>query len=987
MSFTSSRWAWHLIALAAAASTPVLAQAPAQQDSMEEVVVTGSRIRQNPLENPGPVVTLSAQDLERTGINSVGDILMRLTASGGALNTRFNSSGNFGFPPDGTGVGAGSSQVDLRYLGSKRVLVLVDGMRWVNESSASGVGSATDLNTIPVSIIDRIEVFQDGASSIYGSDAIAGVVNIITKKSYDGMEVAGYYGSYSEGDGDTNDYALTFGGSGERTFGTVNLSYSNQDAISSADIEQARESNGPGTTNRHGSSATPQGRQAFGEFDCTANDGAVPAPGETALNLELNPDGTCGGDFHTFGLDDRFNFAPFNLVVTPSERIGIFGQATHTLTPDLDVYARALYNNRKSTNQAAPTPLFIGSEAGNGNLLDTIGVDVTNPYNPYGVTIPADGAFLTRRPLEGGPRIFNQDVDTWYLGAGVDGNFAAWDREFYWDVNSAWSRNTAHQMKFGDYNSRRLKDALGPAFLDADGTYKCGTPDNVIPGCVPFNFFGGQGANGEGTITQDMLDYVGFVEQDASENELLVFTGNISGEIMKLPAGGLGFAMGVEHRELDGFYQPDAIIVAGESSDVPSSATSGGYDVDEYYGELKVPLIAGKTGADLLEVSLAARNSDYSTSGSDTTTQYGLRWRPTPSFLIRGTVAEGLRAPTIGELFGTQSRFDATIADPCSNMLNSGVSQAVIDNCVAQGVPADGSYVQTNPQISVLTGGNPNLVPETADSDNIGVVYSPEWHANFIESLSVELSWYKHEIDGAIQAVDAQTIMDSCANTGDPAFCDLIGRTDLGSINRFDNQLTNIGGIKTSGYDFIVNYGSPATDYGQFLVSWQNTFLSEYTEILLDPTTESGFTERSLEGIEANDRGRPEWKSSLAVSWLWQKWTASWTMRYYDELTEACTDFLDGTDDSLTNLGLCSDPNTADNSLSENKLDATMFNDIQVGYQALDGALELTFGVNNVLDEDPPTCYSCSLNGYDPSIYDVPGRFTYLRVNWHRTGE
>jgi iron complex outermembrane receptor protein len=847
-----------------------------------------------------------------------------------------------------------------------------------------------DLNTIPASAIERIEVLRDGASAQYGSDAIAGVVNIITKKSYDGMGVSGYFGSYAEGDGDTTDIAVTMGTTGEKTSAVVNLSYDNQDLVSSADVAQARESNGPGTTNHHGSSATPQGRQNFAlpsgdVVDCAANDGAVPAPGQTALNFVLNPDGTCGGDFHSFGLDDRFNFAPYNYVVTPSERIGIFGQANHELAPKLNVYARALYNNRKSTNQAAPTPLFIGSEAGNGNLLDTIGVDATNPYNPYGVDIPADGAFLTRRPLEGGPRIFNQEVDTWYLGAGLDGDFTAADRDFFWDVNGAWSRNTAHQTKFGDYNSRRLKDALGPAFLDADGTYKCGSPDDVIPGCVPFNFFGGMGANGEGTITQDMLDYVGFVEQDSSEQELLVFTGNISGEIVQMPAGALAFAAGVEHRELDGSYRPDAVIVAGESSDVPSSATSGGYDVDELYGELRVPILAGKPGADLLELSLAARGSDYSTSGSDTTTRYGVRWRPTPSFLVRGSIAEGLRAPSIGELFGTQSRFDANIADPCSNMLNSGVSQAVIDNCIAQGVPADGSYVQSNNQISVLTGGNPDLVPETADSDNIGLVYSPNWKLAYLESLDFELSWYKHKIDGAIQAVDAQTILTSCANTGEAGFCDLIGRTAAGTINRFDNQLTNIGGIKTSGYDFIVNYASPATDVGQFSLNWQNTFLSEYKEILLDPTSESGFSERSLEGIEESDRGRPEYKSTLTLNWLMQHWTASWTVRYFSELTELCSDFLDGVPgESLTDLGVCSEPNFDDNSQSKNKLDATFFNDVQVGYLAFDGNLEITFGVNNVLDEDPPACYSCSLNGYDPSIYDVPGRFTYLRATWHR---
>jgi iron complex outermembrane receptor protein len=971
-----------LAALAAAA--PASAQETAAGD--EEILVTGSRIRQSPLETSGPVVTLSSEDLEKAGVTSVADVLMRLTASGGALNTRFNSSGNFGYPPDGGGVGAGSAQVDLRHLGAKRVLVLVDGIRWVNESSASGVGSATDLNTIPVSIIDRVEVLEEGASAIYGSDAIAGVVNIITKKSFDGLEVSAYGGSYDLGDGDTSEYALTLGAGGEQTTAVFNISYTRQQGVSAADVPQAQESNGPGTTNHHGSSATPQGRYAFGDVDCTTNDGAVPAPGETALFFD--PNNPCNGDdFHPFGLDDRFNFAPFNYVVTPSERTGVFGQATHELTENMHVYARGLYNNRKSANQAAPTPLFIGSEAGNGNLLDTIGVDATNPYNPFGVTIPAEGSFLTRRPLEGGPRIFEQDVDTWYLGAGLEGDFEAADRHFFWDVNGAWSRNAANQIKFGDYNSRRLKDALGPAFQE-NGEWFCGTPGDPIPGCVPFNFFGGQGANGEGTITKEMLDYVGFVEQDTSEQELLVFTANLSGSIVELPAGDLAFATGIEHRELDGFFQPDAIIVAGESSDVPASPTSGGYDVDEIFGELNIPLIAGKPGADLLEVNIAARNSDYSTSGGDTTTRFGVRWRPTSSLLLRATVAEGLRAPSIGELFGTQSRFDATIADPCSDFNNSGVPQSVIDNCIAEGVPADGSYVQSGGQISVLTGGNPDLQPETADSNNFGLVYSPAWLAgtNLIEAIDFEVNYYEHELDGAIQAVDAQTILTSCGTTGADNFCDLIGRTPLGTINRFDNQLTNIGGIDTNGWDFNVTYTSPVTEIGQFLVDWRNTFLSEYTEILLDPSSPSGFTERSLEGIEEADRGRPEWKFNLALDWLYQKWSARWTMRWFDELTEACSDFLDGVPgESLTELGVCSEPDFANNSLSRNKLDSTMFNDVQVTYTAFDGQLALTGGVNNVLDEDPPACYSCSLNGYDPSIYDVPGRFYYLRAVWHRT--
>ena len=169
----------------------------------ETVVVTGSRIRQDPLNQPAPLVTVDDEAIARSGLTSVGDILQRLPVSGGGLNTKFNTSGNVGFPPDGGGIGAGAVTADLRHLGPKRTLVLVDGIRWVNESSASGVGAATDLNTIPTSIIDHIEVLQDGASAIYGSDAIAGVINIITKKAYEGIEISAYAGGYDEGDGDT----------------------------------------------------------------------------------------------------------------------------------------------------------------------------------------------------------------------------------------------------------------------------------------------------------------------------------------------------------------------------------------------------------------------------------------------------------------------------------------------------------------------------------------------------------------------------------------------------------------------------------------------------------------------------------------------------------------------------------------------------------------------------------------------------------------
>ncbi|MEX0734684.1 MAG: TonB-dependent receptor [Steroidobacteraceae bacterium] len=970
--------------LTAAFTSPVgLSQ---EAESLQEVVITGSRIRQDPLERDAPVLTVTSEDMQRAGLNSVGDFLQRLPVSGGSINSKFNSSGNFGFPPSGGGVGAGATTADLRYLGSNRVLVLVDGVRWVNESSASGVSSATDLNTIPTSIIERIEVLQDGASAIYGSDAIAGVINIITKKDFDGLEFSGYAGGFDEGDGSTQEYSVSLGKADDRSSVFFSLNYVDQRRIASRnrDISQFPTPD-IGACTPFCSSGTPQARILFTDpntgfaHDLTVNDGVTGIP---FYDPSIAPGQPRTDDFHEFTTADRFNFAEFNLVQTPSERVGVYGQGTFELTPGVDFYLKGLYNNRRSVNQAAPEPLFIGTEAGNGNLLDTISVDATNPFNPFGFTLeaPANSYFIGRRPLEGGPRIFSQNVDTWYLGGGVRGEFEAAGREFFWDVGGAWSRNRGEQSDRGTYNSQHILEALGPAFEDPNspGTFLCGTPGNVIAGCVPLNVFGGQG-DGSGTITQEMLGFILANPNNTSEQELVDWTANVTGSIVELPAGPLAFAVGFEHREQDGFYQPDQIYIDGESAGVPSSPTSGGFEIDEFYGELQVPILADAPGADLLEVSLAARTSDYSTFGSETTTKYGLRWRPHPNLLLRGTFAEGFRAPGIGELFGSQARFDQTLQDQCSDYtgaLGGPPAPAEIQaNCQALGVPA--TYEQINQQISVTTGGNPDLRPETADSVTYGIVYSPGWAKSlgWVEDLSFEVNYYEIELNAAIQAIPAQVQLDTCITTLDPVLCGDISRTAGGTINSFSNQLTNIGGIETSGFDVNIIYAGPETGVGQFQVTWLNSFLEEFTEII---PTATGFQNVTREGTEIGDpeQAFPEFKSTLILDWFSGDWNASWTLRYIDEITESCTGLQ-------AFPGLCSNPNAADDSLSTNKLDATIYNDVQVSWtpSQYDG-LRLQLGIRNLFDEDPPSCFSCALNGFDATTHDVPGIYGYIRATY-----
>jgi iron complex outermembrane receptor protein len=264
----------------------------------EVIVVTGSRIS-DPLGKQAPVLMLSREDIERTGLTSVGDILQQLPVSGGAINGKYNSSGNFGYPPDGGGIGAGATEADLRYLGSKRVLVLVDGVRWVNGSSASGVPASTDLNTIPLGVIERIEVLEDGASPLYGSDAIAGVINIITRKELSGVTASARTGAFPQGDGMVQQYDVSWGGTTGKLSTVVGGSFVDQRAVSSGDRTISSfpvPEVGRCTPNCSGTS--PQGRVIYFDRDGTKHD----------LGLE---DGA-RGKFHTFTNDDRFNFQPYN---------------------------------------------------------------------------------------------------------------------------------------------------------------------------------------------------------------------------------------------------------------------------------------------------------------------------------------------------------------------------------------------------------------------------------------------------------------------------------------------------------------------------------------------------------------------------------------------------------------------------------------------------------------------------------------------------
>ena len=938
---------------AVTAVTPAFAADEAEGQKAERIEVTGSRIKRTDIEGANPVLVLDRQAIEATGLASVGDILQDLPSSGSAINTTFNNGGD------------GSTTVDLRNLGSNRVLVLINGRRW-----NPGLGGSVDLNNIPSAIIERIEVLKDGASAIYGSDAIAGVVNIFTRKDYEGAYANAYFGENMEGDGRVELYDFGVGATGDKGSAFLALSYLQQGEIMAGDRDISAVPVFGAPENFGGSSGTPQGR--FLHYDPGFNnifDNTLTASG--AFTPWVEP-------------TSRFNFAPDNYLQTPSERTNVFAQGQYELADWVEFRTEVFYGNRKSSQLLAPTPLFIGYY-GSGLGTSTV-IAADNPYNPLGYALDSTcssataGCFLLggRRMVEAGPRIFSQDVDQYQWNAGFQGSFEIGNQIFDWDVSNLYAYIQENVMTTGLLNMQRVNQALlGPS-----------TGCSTAAGCVPLNLFGGQGTNGQGTITPAMINYITFTAQDTGETTLRGHSGNISTELFDLPGGPLGVAVGYETRRYSGFDQPDALIAAGITSGNARQPTKGSYSLDEYYAEIAAPIIADMPGAQLLELSVAARTSDYSNFGETTNAKFGLKWKPIDDLLIRGTFAEGFRAPTISELFLGNSDSFPSLADPCS--ANGG--NPALPGCA--GVPA--SYAQTNSQIRITIGGNELLEPEESESMTYGVV----WNPSFIEGLSVTADFYNIEVTNNIGTLGAQTILNSCAE--DLLFCSLIQRTAAGNVADLFNGLINTGEVEVSGYDVSVTYNIRDTGFGSFKIVWDTSVMDEYLARDFDPAT-GGLVENDFVGTAGDRIVIPEIRSNVNLFWNFGDFEAVWRMRYLDETIETCELGNGGNpsqsswtrSNNFVEISLCSelDPATAGllasggttaqfNALShQNVMDSALYHDMSVSYSLADWNARVTVGGVNVLDEEPAVSFSTFANSFDPTMYDVPGSFWYVRYS------
>ncbi|TXI50873.1 MAG: TonB-dependent receptor [Lysobacter sp.] len=969
-----------------------------KEQELDRVNVIGTRIpRAADTEGTAPVLTLDRTAIEQTGLTSVGDVLFNITASdGGALrNITTSTNGS-----DGT------QNISLRGLGATRTLVLVNGRRWVSPD-----GGAVDLNTIPISVVERIEVLKDGASAIYGSDAIAGVINVITRSNFDGAEATAYFGGYTKGDGFQQAYDFTIGSDSDRWNAVFNISYTDGEPVYQGDREISSvpvygggdiESGG-----LYGSGSNAGGNfvrcvrpiatnPATGFNFCPNATGGATGAGRTRAATTLIPGrpGTATTDFRNFisytfdgsGSSDRYNFAPVNYLVQPIERFNVYGQGTLRLTDSINANVQAVYVKRDSNQQLAEVPLTMNRSGASGPQW-AFAPTRDNVFNPY---TTEDILSFNFRSLAVGPRKPYYDNDNTAVTAWLDGSFDVAGRSMYWDAGYSYLNSRLTSRGENYINLFNLRRAVGPSFRDASGLH-CGTPGNVIAGCVPFNVFGGPDLGlGAGVISraeyEAMINYISYTQNNFQENNTKDFFANLSGEIVELPAGPLGFAVGAEHRRTNFVAQPDALVAGGGSSDNFSEPTSGNIQVDEYYAELNIPILADIPGFKLLEVNLASRRSDYDSSGrfgandvtadigGDTSSKIGIKWQVFDDLLLRGTYSESFRAPGVTDLYqGGGESFPQAI-DPCNtaNFANPTTDRA---RCIADGVPgnlvpvAGDGVVQANTQIRSLVGGNPALKPEFGTTKSFGVVYSPSW----LEGLNFTLDYYNIELEDVIAFRGAQSILNDCYRIdGDPRIAPLcsrlIVRDATGNILDLRQSNFNLAEGEVEGYDFAVSYAMPETAWGKFTFQWDNTYQ----------------TKNDLFGTVGEYNGAPTWRlrSNIVTNWQKGDFDATWSMRYYSALDESC----DGGyyfEYGITPGEICNHDvyDSNGNFLRyENRIGSRIYHDLQVGWKTPWNG-KVIAGARNIFAKDPPITRNSFAGSFD-GAYDLPeGGFWYLQYN------
>ncbi len=913
-----------------------IAPTTAEAQAVEEVVVTGSRIKRSDLSSISAITVLTEQDMLHAGNLTLEDFLQDQPSTLGGAD--YGSSVNNGNP--------GLATVQMRGLGPNRTLVLINGQRPAQADTSGYV----DLNMIPTAVIERVEILRDGASTIYGSDAIAGVVNIITKKNFEGLQMDVGFDETSESDGKQYNLALTFGTAFDRGHIMISGQYTEREAISQKDRGFSncprQDASGGGTV--CGGSGTTTPAQIITPIDTNDVFGTWVIDQGDGMTRPFN------------GTSDAYNFAIPSLMVTPQTVYSLWADARYMIFEEgfstLNATMEAGFTNRESDQNLAAVGTFWAP-----------GVPMSNPLNPFGTaqcagnpncSEPQD-VNVARRLEESGGRSFSQDTDAWRIVLGLDGEF-----------NNGWAWNAVYNYNDWSEASRDGGRAVEPRINGMiDPLCEVNTLCTPLAGTgiEPWDIFN------KDTLTQAQLDYGTVSVNEISKSRMRVFQLNFTGDVMgafELPGGEPAWALGYENREEKAENLPDGGSALGAVFSTPGNVTKGRYDVDEIYGEIHLPILSGVRFAEVLTLEASFRWSDYDFVDDDTTYSYKVEWAPVNQLRLRGSYSDGFRAPNISERFLGVQRTAASYADPCQNWDTLG-NATIQANCGPGGDNLPLGFVVNAPQATTLEGGTEDLSPETAESYSYGFVWTP----TFVDNLSLTMDYWDIDIEDAIGTAGTGNVIDFCYNSvafSDPLCALIAGPTAVNegpsavapdrrnALNQVTGVLLtnqNLSSFETSGWDFQVDYAFD-TDWGNFQLRAVGTYVDEYKY-----TAVVGGEELSLAGTYQTDPFNknaittfPEWAVNYSATFSRDNWGAHVMARW-----------TDSTDDGFDGSG-CGNSCEAD--------DVTYI-DLQ-GWYEWDN-MTFTIGARNITDEDPPyvTNYD-DMNTLHYS-YDTAGAYYYGR--------
>jgi outer membrane receptor protein involved in Fe transport len=788
----------------------------------EAIIVTGSRLPSTDLTAAAPVTVLDREEIDQTGAQSVGELLRELPVASPSASESAGRGNN------------GSANVALRGLSAVNTLVLIDGRRVI----ASTAGGTVDLNSIPFEAIERVEVLQDGASAVYGSDAIAGVVNIIMRRSYDGLLLRGGYGISSRGDLPNRELSATFGQEFDRGGFVLSASWRKADGNRIAQRPVSRDPDWRSRGGRNFRDPLPI-YTSFRGLDPTD-------PSRELIIREGVTQATSIADFRDFlfpgtndpGGNDGINYWQYESSASDIEQVNLWFNGNYELTEGISFFLQGGFNSRESLGYLAPD--YIGEVFG-----DTVIVSANNDFNPFGVDVSAARSFV-EQPRDSW-RQSDVDSKTYRFIAGLEGEFGG---GWHWDVS--YNQQHLDQLTYSGrgINLNRIREAAG----DSDA---CRALNN---GCVPINLFGGPGS-----ISQEVFDFISTDLFSDVSADLRSAVANVRGTLFSLPAGDVGLALGAEYREEE-FSQNNN---ANGPDDVFAARGTIGPDffppvrkIAEVYAETAIPILRDLPLIESLDVEAAVRFSDYNDFGSTTNPKVGIRWRPYEDLMLRGSWGTGFRAPSFTETYSGTSRGFRPIVDPCTSD-----DFASFPGCNGRRAITDSSGAW------VISGGNPDLQPEDAENLTIGAVFTP----SFIPRLAITVDYYRIKKDNIIGTADVNYMILQNALDG-TSYADRITRNENNYVFEVTATRDNLLNQSIRGIDIGVSYETPTASWGKLSLRTDVTYLDSYKN---SPAPDVAPIERS--GTYTTELGTlAKWRATGRATWSYGDVDLSYAFRYVD---------------------------------------------------------------------------------------------------------